>query len=508
MIPPFLRRLALALLLALALVGGASALDGYAHSQTVEYAACDQAVYQQDLVIHRSAGTAYEETSGGLNVWHLYVGTDCREDYGDIRFVNSTGELAYYLWPDYDSSSARFAVRLEGADTAGTLTVWYGNPSATTTSDPDATYDLWCDFLDAGEVAAVFDVVGTPNTTYADSVATITCDAREFYQSKKTFSRPARVEFRMADTGYGADHYPSSTGFGVRNQGGGGYHVIREAMTTARYGLISCNGGATGIDGEFVHDLTFQKYRIDWASGTSAALLKNDAVLASLSTQIPTGPLPVTFGRFHYVYSGNQMKIDWILVRAYSAAPPAATAFLTGPVPEIPPVAEFSASPTSGTAPLTVQFTDESTGTPTSWAWTFGDEAISTAQSPSHTYAAAGTYTVALTATNAYGEDTETKTGYITAWPDTFNVATYADLCKVGTGADGWTLDADYIQTADIQCPVGVSFTPIGENDPFIGSYDGRGYVIRDLYINRPDDWGVGLFGEVEDGAVITNVTL
>ena len=49
MIP--LRRLALALLLSLALVAGASALDGYAHSQTVEYAACDQAVYQQDVVI-------------------------------------------------------------------------------------------------------------------------------------------------------------------------------------------------------------------------------------------------------------------------------------------------------------------------------------------------------------------------------------------------------------------------------------------------------------------------
>ncbi|HQN91490.1 MAG TPA: GLUG motif-containing protein, partial [Methanoculleus sp.] len=89
-----------------------------------------------------------------------------------------------------------------------------------------------------------------------------------------------------------------------------------------------------------------------------------------------------------------------------------------------------------------------------------------------------------------------------------FEVATYDDLCKVGTGVDGWTLDADYIQTADIQCPVGVSFTPIGENDPFIGSYDGRGYVIRDLYINRPGYWDVGLFGEVAAGAALTNITL
>ena len=84
-------------------------------------------------------------------------------------------------------------------------------------------------------------------------------------------------------------------------------------------------------------------------------------------------------------------------------------------VPSVAPlVAAFSATPTSGTAPLTVTFTDASTGAPTTWAWTFDDGATSTAQSPSHTYAAAGTYTVVLTVTNAGGSDTETKAGYIT----------------------------------------------------------------------------------------------
>ncbi len=79
-----------------------------------------------------------------------------------------------------------------------------------------------------------------------------------------------------------------------------------------------------------------------------------------------------------------------------------------------PPVAEFWASPTTGTAPLTVQFTDASTNAPTAWSWNFGDGRTSIAQSPSHTYSTAGTYTVALTVTNAGGSDTETKAGYIT----------------------------------------------------------------------------------------------
>jgi PKD repeat protein len=65
-------------------------------------------------------------------------------------------------------------------------------------------------------------------------------------------------------------------------------------------------------------------------------------------------------------------------------------------------------------APLTVAFTDLSTGNPTSWSWTFGDGGTSTAQNPTYEYTTPGTYTVSLTAYNAYGQDTETKTGYIT----------------------------------------------------------------------------------------------
>ena len=79
-----------------------------------------------------------------------------------------------------------------------------------------------------------------------------------------------------------------------------------------------------------------------------------------------------------------------------------------------PPVANFSGTPTTGTAPLTVQFTDTSTNAPTSWAWTFGDGGTSTAKNPGHVYADPGTYNVSLTATNGGGSDSETKTGYIT----------------------------------------------------------------------------------------------
>lgn len=77
------------------------------------------------------------------------------------------------------------------------------------------------------------------------------------------------------------------------------------------------------------------------------------------------------------------------------------------------PVAAFSASPTTGKAPLTVTFTDKSTNNPSSWAWNFGDNNTSTAQNPVHKYTAAGNYTVSLTAKNAKGSNTKTMPGYI-----------------------------------------------------------------------------------------------
>ena len=77
------------------------------------------------------------------------------------------------------------------------------------------------------------------------------------------------------------------------------------------------------------------------------------------------------------------------------------------------PVAAFSAKPTSGKAPLTVDFTDKSTGTPTKWKWNFGDGTSSTQQNPEHQYLQEEKYKVTLTVSNAAGSNTTTKENYI-----------------------------------------------------------------------------------------------
>jgi gliding motility-associated-like protein len=73
----------------------------------------------------------------------------------------------------------------------------------------------------------------------------------------------------------------------------------------------------------------------------------------------------------------------------------------------------FKATPTSGCAPLLVNFTDESTGGATGWRWDLGNGTIASTQNPSTTYLTPGIYTVKLVITNAAGKDSLVKTNYI-----------------------------------------------------------------------------------------------
>jgi len=84
------------------------------------------------------------------------------------------------------------------------------------------------------------------------------------------------------------------------------------------------------------------------------------------------------------------------------------------------PVADFYGEPTTGPAPLTVQFyntTQADAGCLSGSQWDFGDTQISEESAPSHVYTEPGTYTVTLTATGPGGNDTETKEDYIVVTP-------------------------------------------------------------------------------------------
>ena len=131
-----------------------------------------------------------------------------------------------------------------------------------------------------------------------------------------------------------------------------------------------------------------------WDFGDTGTSVQQDPVHVYTSAGVYT----VSLDASNSAGSGNETKVGYIEVN-----------------PPVIPTADLDANPTSGVAPLTVDFQDLSQGNPTSWLWTFGDGNTSTAQNPTHVYVSPGTYTVSLTATNAAGSDTITLPGYINA---------------------------------------------------------------------------------------------
>jgi PKD repeat protein len=110
----------------------------------------------------------------------------------------------------------------------------------------------------------------------------------------------------------------------------------------------------------------------------------------------------------------------------------------------LPPVASFNGSPTVGSAPLAVTFSDTSTGTISNRFWDFGDSSTTniTTNSVGHTYAA-GTYTVMLVASGPAGISTNIQTSYITAltpfqaWQVQYFGSTNNANAALGVDADG-----------------------------------------------------------------------
>lgn len=202
-----------------------------------------------------------------------------------------------------------------------------------------------------------------------------------------------------------------------------GYEVIIEALSTSHPRKVTSNaehkwtfdlgGGGTGMMFyvEGYRPANADGDNFTFAYSTDDATYINMITIASATEQVYSYTMPAGLTGTVYVRVvdtdrvwGNTSLDNVFIDEMYFS-------FQTGPTP---PVAEFVGVPTSGTPPLTVDFTDLSTGNPTTWDWDFGDGVgTSTDQHPSYTYNSLGNYTVSLTVTNAYGSDSEVKIGYI-----------------------------------------------------------------------------------------------
>ena len=118
---------------------GGSWYDGnwsYRKSHTVNPATGAGTNYQIRIVVHYGSGS----DSGN----DVYLSSQCRTDFGDIRFTDSGGQtlLNYWMESDNASSAAIFWVKVSAdlSSSAQTIYIYYGNPSATSISNCAATF--------------------------------------------------------------------------------------------------------------------------------------------------------------------------------------------------------------------------------------------------------------------------------------------------------------------------------------------------------------------------------
>jgi len=170
----------------------------------------------------------------------------------------------------------------------------------------------------------------------------------------------------------------------------------------------------------------------------------------------------------------------------------------------VPPVADFSSDVQLGNAPLTVTFTDKSTGTgPLMYTWDFDSDGMvdSSLKDPAHTYTAQGMYTVTLSVTGPGGSDTETRTNHIivTGGPAAPVVVFSSDVQlgnapltvaftdkSTGTGpfAHYWDFNSDGTVDSSLKDPIFTYTTPgTFTVTHAVTSSGGSGYLIKTDYI-------------------------
>ncbi len=206
-----------------------------------------------------------------------------------------------------------------------------------------------------------------------------------------------------------------------------GYYPMRVTLTNIPFSKYDIyiyadaayqnGGGKISMVGQQDYWVKTAGAQIITATGSTYIQITN-TTQASASNQVIT----TVTGTGNYVKYSNltgtvqDFTVDALPVYGLSVQRLNLAGFQIVQIAEAPPVAGFSASPTSGVSPLTVTFTDTSIGSITNRYWDFGDGATTntTATSVDHTYTA-GTYTVSLIVRGAGGASTNTQSNVITA---------------------------------------------------------------------------------------------
>ena len=192
--------------------------------------------------------------------------------------------------------------------------------------------------------------------------------------------------------GFSARHWPWSLALALAS-------LILVTSAASGANIEAAETADIAIAWDPVQDPRVADYRVHWGR-TSGAY--------DHAQTTPSNDLTITG-----LFSG---KTYYFAVQACAAAPDRCSAYsdeLAAVIPHAPPRASFSLGPTSGIAPVSIEFSNESEGLIDAYSWDFGDGTIGTGPAPVHTYTEPGSYSPTLTVTGPGGTSSTAYPGKI-----------------------------------------------------------------------------------------------
>jgi PKD repeat protein len=328
---------------------------------------------------------------------------------------------------------------------------------------PSYDWRMGCSPTSAGMIMGFYDIHGHDGLTYDDLVPGVEAEM-------STFGNPGAFANQMiASDGHDADFYVQPNAQGDPNPGSTRpFDCLADFMGTSQWTNCGSSDGGTSFwfwadtgtpftaaDGQQVEDagmgcsgaygiaeylvysgydyaavynqkiykastapggFTWAQYKAEINAGRPVLIHVEGHTMAGIGYSDPStiylydtwvsSVKTMTWGG-SYPYGSQQLAHDSVTCIEITGGDP-------GSPP--PPVADFTAGPLSGSVPLTVDFSDLSSNSPTSWEWDMDNDGNPdrSTQNPSFTYVSPGQYSVKLTVSNEGGQDTELKTHYIT----------------------------------------------------------------------------------------------
>lgn len=442
-----MKRYILIALVLCVLVGVASAWGAsmgawdYRKEITLNNTGAELTDYQVMFTVNRSAGS-----DSGFTV---YLDGKCEEDYDDIRFTTGENTLCDY-WIESSSSSTAIVWVEVPTITAGNtqLYLYYGNPSATSFSNGDATFPIFDDFSGTTLNTTTWSVLsGNGNVYQSDGTLHLDYSGsqnNDWWTSGRsgTALRPNSLPLGTFEAVVTLEPYPvndySFAGISAYNSDTSAYMFGRARYGTNWNNIQLAKVGQDNIASQASTTLPAQLKIQNTSSGYSfwADIGSQWIQVGSSYSDVPLTAI-LLFGK-EFVSNDLNPVFDDFFIRNYVSQEPTISTWGSEEQFHKYLTIDFSGVPTSGYVPLTVYFTDASVGynvTLDTWAWSFGDTSQnSTQQNPAHTYTTSGLYNVILTVTNTSFSKTNTtqKTAYInvTVNPDAPNADfTVTELC-------------------------------------------------------------------------------